>query len=252
MNLKITVCFLAVAPCSSLANILSLGAGVSSFMMNEYSQSGHKMVEEHGFLPLLSLNYFFSVASEKPNFLAYFDYAGGKIDYDGQLQSGQRYKTKTDMALADILFAYRLPLDFNNQSIYVGYGWQYWSRSILPIGNAMKLNELYRSKSAVIVWQNDWQKIHLGAHYGYHFDSDLRISIPNYDEGNIPLPNSHRFKVFADFPLSTSWSITAAYSYRKIHRSQTIGLYKEGSLSGQMTQPEHNLQTVNLNLKHEF
>lgn len=111
------------------------------FDYEEFDQSGASFNKETGNIPGLSIT-----ASKKlSNFIntVSFEVYDGRVDYDGQTQSGAPHMTSTDETLHRIFYKLNWSPENDNNSIYGKVSWQQWDRNILPANNVSGLFEQY-------------------------------------------------------------------------------------------------------------
>ncbi len=131
-----------VVSCAANAIDVGVSADLMYFNYEEVDTSGATLNTEIGFLPglTLSASHPLRTISNTVEFSLY----GGRVDYDGQTQSGQPHQTQTDETIYRLL--YRLSwAPVNGQGeLYAKAYWQQWDRSIQPSNGVSGLFEQYQ------------------------------------------------------------------------------------------------------------
>jgi hypothetical protein len=122
--------------------VLSLGADIRYFDYEEFGASSQSLDHETGFIPGIK------IAGEKFAFalrhMAEFGIWGGGVDYDGQTQSGQPHRTKTDETIYRLLYRIDWQPTDDDGSLYAKACWQNWDRDIMPADGVSGLFERYQ------------------------------------------------------------------------------------------------------------
>jgi hypothetical protein len=128
----------------AVAAAFELGASAELMYFNyeEFDTTGDTLNTEIGFLPGVTVTAAHPFRAINNTFE--FSLYGGRVDYDGQTQSGQPHQTETNETIYRLL--YRLswaPLNDQGE-LYAKAYWQQWDRSIQPNNGVSGLFEQYQ------------------------------------------------------------------------------------------------------------
>lgn len=113
-----------------------------NFNYEEFDPSGASFNKETGNIPGFSI----AASNKLDNFIntVSFEAYDGRVDYDGQTQSGAPHKTNTEETLNRLFYKLNWSPESNSSSVYGKIAWQQWDRNILPANNISGLFEQYQ------------------------------------------------------------------------------------------------------------
>lgn len=248
-----TTFFLLSAPLACLSAEIQLGAGFQNVKVHEVDTEGKTLDTETGNLPFLMANFNFSLMSGW-SLINENQLSIGNLDYDGQLQNGTPYKTKTDTVFRIHSLSIQTPnisswLD-GKQKISATLGYHFWRRHIKGKDNVSDLNEDYNWKTLGIGLShtNQNKDIVIKASIHQSFDGQMEADIPNFGSGTLSLPNGIEYRLNGEYQLSKNRNFSShlgmSYSYLNVPRSSSSGLYKNHTKVATAVEPEHSLQTI--------
>ncbi len=115
----------------------NIAASLLHFDYQEFNDAGKLLLRENGFIPGLMLG--MSQTSERWVFAGDFAFHGGDVLYTGQTQTGIPITTRTTQNIVDIAMRTEYWIDDKqslNYALYLGAGYHYWKRDILPTTTA--------------------------------------------------------------------------------------------------------------------
>ena len=127
---------------SVIASSLEVTPTLYFFNYQEFDQNDVLLDKEQGVLPGIKLSY--ADATERDTLKFNASLYGGRVDYDGQTQSGIPHQTETDEQLIKLGISY-----FQHRVIhypglfFAGLHYWYWDRDILTRNGVQGLHELY-------------------------------------------------------------------------------------------------------------
>ena len=137
---------LLTVPGSLSFNAYAFETGVSADLMyfnyEEFDTSGATLNTETGFLPGFTLSA--SQPLKAINNTFEFSLYGGRVDYDGQTQSGLPHQTQTDETIYRLLYKLSWAPVNDQGELYAKAYWQQWDRSIQPNNGVSGLFEQYQ------------------------------------------------------------------------------------------------------------
>lgn len=131
-----------LTPFVSYAVEIGMSAELMYFNYEEFDTSGNSLNKENGLLPGLTL--LASQAHQAINNTVEISIFDGEVDYDGQTQSGQPYRTNTDETIYRFLYKISWSPENNKGAFYAKTYWQQWDRNILPNNGVSGLFERYQ------------------------------------------------------------------------------------------------------------
>lgn len=245
---------------------LQMGVGLMAFDYVEYDDNNIFLDGESGIIPgiILKLNTDKGKSySEWVNSLYY-----NKIEYDGQTQSGIPLITVSDALIIDSHL--KLGKRFNSaygreQSIYVGLGYRYWFRNIIP-GRDINGNAV-----AGILEEYHWFYGLLG--YAVHFNAAKKVNVgldfrltqmfnakmdidflgfKSYDNTSVNLGNKigARFAMPIEIKMSKdSFFITPYYEIIDIGKGDSVRVYSGGAATTSIIyEPRSETRNVGIEL----
>ena len=146
LNLRFLLFFLLATYLPSLFAIesrLQLNSEVLNFNYAEFNDNGALLDEENGLLPGISLQ--LSLSKPSHRLLARLQYFDGEVDYDGQTQDGDPFRTNTSEALYS-LSVKQFFSDSNDARLewLLGIELWFWQRDILSRADVQGLFEKYQ------------------------------------------------------------------------------------------------------------
>jgi Autotransporter beta-domain len=141
------------------ANSIGLGLSYLSFRYAEFPDNERLRNKETGLLPGLNASLKFTPGSWRIGVAGSFH--GGEVDYDGATSSFRPHRTQTDTQIFNGTAS--LGYAFNSANPvtltpYLGGGYRYWRRDILPNNGVSGLLENYRWFYGVLGLEVGWQK----------------------------------------------------------------------------------------------
>ena len=146
-------CFVVVAESHEFA----LGPSTLSFHYKEFPDDERLRNREDGLLPGVVAGLHFTPGSWRIRLTG--SYHGGNVDYDGATSLGNPHKTETSTDIFDgaVTGGYSFALGSSvSLSPYLGAGYRYWRRDILPNRGVSGLLEVYRWPYATLGLALDW------------------------------------------------------------------------------------------------
>ena len=141
---------------------MGVSADLMYFNYEEVDTSGATLNTEIGFLPgfTLSASHPLRTISNTIEFSLY----GGRVDYDGQTQSGQPHQTKTEETIYRLLYKLSWAPVNDQGELYAKAYWQQWDRSIQPNNGVSGLFEQYQwwsleAGAQVLIYTNTRHKV---------------------------------------------------------------------------------------------
>jgi len=122
-----------------------------SFHYKEFPDDQRLRNREDGLLPGLTASLRLAPGSWRVRLAG--SYHGGRVDYDGATSSGNPHQTDTETEILDVLatggYSFALS-DSVSLAPYIGAGYRYWRRDILPNRGVSGLLEVYRWPYATV------------------------------------------------------------------------------------------------------
>ena len=140
------------------ANSVGLGFSYLSFRYAEFPDNDRLRNKDTGFLPGMNAALKFTPGSWRIGVAGSFH--GGAVDYDGATSSFRPHRTQTDTqifnGMASLGYAFK---SANRVSLtpYIGAGYRYWRRDILPNSGVSGLLENYRWFYGALGLELDWK-----------------------------------------------------------------------------------------------
>lgn len=129
----------------------TLGPSVLLFRYKEFPDDERLRNREDGWLPGVSAGLRFAPGSWRIRLAG--SYHGGRVDYDGATSSGNPHQTETDTDIFDLIVTGGYSFDLAKSvtlAPYLGAGYRYWQRDILPNRGVSGLLEVYRWPYATV------------------------------------------------------------------------------------------------------
>jgi Autotransporter beta-domain len=129
----------------------TLGPSALSFHYKEFPDDERLRNREDGLLPGVSAGLRFAPGSWRIRLAG--SYHGGSVEYDGATSSGRPHRTDTDTDIFDFLATGGYSFAMGGSvtlAPYIGAGYRYWRRDILPNRGVSGLLEVYRWPYATV------------------------------------------------------------------------------------------------------
>ena len=223
-----------------------VGTGLMKFDYVEYDNNNVFLDAERGFIPgiIVKLN--------RDNGKSYSEWVNSlyynKITYDGQTQSGTPLMSVSDALIIDshYMSGKKFGTSYGRkQSIYVGLGYRYWFRNILPgydnSGNPVagileEYSWFYGSlgytvqfkASRTTQWSFDFRLTHM-----FNGKMDINfLGFKNYDNTSVNLGNKLGARLAMPIKINTSgdsFFVTPYYEIIDIGKSNAVRVYSGGA-----------------------
>jgi hypothetical protein len=247
----------AAVPCAHAQYAASIAPSLRHASVSEYSPAGLRIVRESGWLPGVAGRLAYrSGAWEVFGAAALFQ---NDIDYDGQLQNGQPYRSETGtrMAEAQLGLRYRV-LDATD--IVAALGFDSWRRHIKGSGKAIGLQEDTRSSRLLIGVEQSWRpgsdgQLSAGANLVHAAPERLRIGFSGLlDDVTVRTRSATGFLLALRYrpEQSSKLALGAQFDYIRVPRSAAYQVTRDGRAAGEVTQPEHVRRNVTLSVQYIF
>jgi hypothetical protein len=259
---KILACALAfagaaAAPCAQAQYAASIAPSLRHASVSEYSPAGVSIVRESGWLPGVAGRLAYrSGAWEVFGAAALFQ---SDIDYDGQLQNGQPYRseTATRMAEAQLGLCYRV-LDATD--IVAALGFDSWRRHIKGSGKAIGLQEDTRSGRLLIGVEQAWRlgsdgQLTASGSLVHATPERLRIGFSGLlDDVTVRTRPATGYQLALRYrpEPASKLALGAHFDYIRVPRSAAYQVTRDGRAAGEITQPEHVRRNLTLYVQYSF
>lgn len=235
----------------------SAGIGMRHAQFSEYDRSGKEAVSEGGWAPGLEL----AAQYQAPTWISRIEteFFGSRVDYNGQLQSGAPFqsRTRSEQIQVRALFIPRLT---QNASLVAGVEWQRWHRDIQGMGNVLGMKERYDNWRALAGLVYRWNI----ADVALATDGLLILARPEkmqidfqngiYDRAELKTRSATGMRIgtTATFSRWPGIRLSANYDWMKTPRSDDYPLSRNGATAGIAAQPEHVQQAFTVMLSYVF
>ncbi len=156
------------------SNSLNLGVSLLSFRYAEFPDDQRLRNKETGILPGINAAIKFAPGSWRIGLVG--SAHGGEVEYDGATSASRPHQTQTETTilngLASVGYAYA-PSETITLTPYLGAGYRYWRRNILPKNGVLGLLEDYRWFYGALGLEIAWQKSER-----FRAGADLRLIRP--------------------------------------------------------------------------
>ena len=175
------------------------------FDYEEFDESGASFNSETGYIPGVALS--FSSTQQQVTSLISIESYDGRVDYDGQTQSGIPHETDTDETLLRLFYRLDWSPENKDNSFYGKIAWQQWDRDILTAGYVSGLFEQYQ-----------WWSYEVGISTIFPVDDSsqwqLEFGTSKIDNGSIEIDLSRQGFGRPELNLGDSYGMTAAALYQ--------------------------------------
>ena len=236
-----------------LANTLEVTPTLYYFSYQEFDQNDVLLDKEAGVLPGIKLSY--ADATERDTLKFNASLYGGRVDYDGQTQSGIPHQTETDEQLIKLGISY-----FQHRVIhypglfFAGLHYWYWDRDILTRNGVQGLHELY-----------SWYETELGLKFisessywlelsaMYNFKPEMELFLPSGDVA-FKLKSKPGYRIRAGKTWANNASMTTTISlfaeYWEFGRSELVSVADFFGSPAILFEPDS--ETLNSGLEFSF
>lgn len=236
----------------------SAGAGVRQLQVTETDQSGRDMVQEHGWLPGVTLRADYAVRDWQVGVTG--EVYRHQITYDGQMQSGVPFASDTGTTQT------RVGIEVSKQvadaaRLIGGIEWDRWQRDIAGRGNVLGLNERYFSwrllaGAQLRVLQASWAQMQARALVVRAAPERLRVRFENgaFDDAHLTTQPATGMRLALDV-YPTAWpklAITTEWDWLRVGRSGDAVLFRGGVPVGFVTQAEHARRALSVRVDYRF
>ncbi|WP_430461832.1 hypothetical protein ACQUQU_03325 [Thalassolituus sp. LLYu03] len=236
---------LVAAPAVCSANSLSAQWQQDYRLYKEFSESGHELDRESGWLPALALSGEGDL-SDAVSVSAGLRVSDGRLNYQGQTQNGSALNTQAGAVYQE----QQLGLGYTTAGYGVWSGGLYrqrWSRDIRPTTASAQLKEFYDWYgpwlAATAHWQKEsWQgSVRLEGRYRFAGQLTLDLQEQGLGKPDITLQGGGSLRLLnhAQFALSRYWSLSlsAGLEGARYPRSETVDV-RSGSRIIHLAEPE--------------
>lgn len=220
-------CLLVAAPSYAASSNLSLATSLQYYDSREYGDIGERLNREVGWLPGIGVRWQKDTDSLVRAGL-YGEYSYGRVDYDGQTQTGTPFESDTYVRLFRLGGDISVCLQDCGASLDAGLAVYGRDRDIQGHSGVSSLYEEYRWLEWKMGgrWHTGVRKqVTLGAQWFRVIDAEMMIDFRPFGGGEpvVPLPDSNGYRLslsyrFAERPLSLSLS----HEWLDIDASDTI------------------------------
>ena len=207
------------------ASSISLGPSALSFRYKEFPDNERLRNREDGLLPGVTAGLRLAPGSWRVRLAG--SYHGGKVDYDGATQSGSPHKTETGTDIFDVMVTAGYSFAVGGSvtlAPYLGAGYRYWRRDILPNAGVRGLLEVYR-------WPYAMVGLDLGLFQTERFQGGIDVRLirpidPKLDVGISPettLDLGARTGYRVSLPLRWSFGASQGILFEPFYERQEIG-----------------------------
>ncbi|WP_319381830.1 hypothetical protein [Thiomicrorhabdus sp.] len=244
-----------IAPANVFGSDFSFAVGARAIAWEEVSLDGQRLVSETGVLPLLALAADIPFSSDWM-LSAFANHSRGELEYDGRLQSGNSFRSSTraeTLSFGVSLISPTIKQAFGAaHSLQFGIGFTNRSRRISGSAGVSELREEYHLPAIRLGWHAQWPFLHTAFITEYHYDSSVKVTVPDQAYGSIRLPECLSFRLEFSKPLLKKLSARLAWQYSHMRRSADSGFYvKDGTTRiGRISQPENTLGEVAFSLQY--
>ena len=270
LKVRVSLFFIAILfsphAWSASAPEYSLGLGVDAtrFYYREFDNNDVVLNTEKGVIPGLVIN----AAIEWERWYTEFNYQYnfGKVEYDGQTQTGIPVTTDTEEDIVDVNLLVGRYFGDNaryRSVLYAGLGYYYWERNILPLPSVAGLLETYEWSYAIVGGKFSLLK---ASDNGLFIDARLRrmlnatmevnfLGYRNWDNLDLDLGEEWSFRVGVPYVHSldknASLNIEPYLSTWFIGRSADKELTSGGTPVG-ISAHEPRSETINLGITVKY
>lgn len=209
------VCHMAAAPSYGASSNLSLATSLQYYDSREYGDIGERLNREVGWLPGIGVRWQQDTDSLVRVGLS-GEYSDGRVDYDGQTQTGTPFESETYVRLFRFGGDISVCLQDCGASLDAGLAWYGRDRDIQGHSGVSGLYEEYRW----LEWKmgGRWKtgvrdQVTLGAEWFRVIDAEMMIDFRPFggEEPVVPLPDSNGYRLsvayrFAQRPISLELS----------------------------------------------
>ncbi|MBU1235643.1 MAG: hypothetical protein KJ634_08860 [Gammaproteobacteria bacterium] len=230
------------ALCHAAEATWSLDTKLLHHGVDEFSQSGTKLVEESGWGPAIALTRRLPVGPGQ--WRATIELADHTLDYDGRSQSGIPVRSTTDYQRIRVATGYNHPVS-EETKLGAQFEIESLDREINGVDNIAGLSEKTLSRCLVLGLETTIDRVDLTLDAVVGLSGSQKVSSPGIiDEVALPEGDMLGFRIGAALPLGRlaedglKWSATSALEYLRIDRSESRPWYQNGVQRGILTQPE--------------
>jgi hypothetical protein len=254
----------AAALCAAAAGVQAAGpafdveAGVAERTLREWTSGGARLLREHGPVAQLRGTALFSPA-DRPVYALHLRLAQGRLNYDGQTQSGAPLRTHSD-----------------HTEVEAGAGWMPWSasawgqlelgvdqlrfrRDIASTPLAQGLVETSSITFAGLTWRSpEWGAT---GPFRWHLEAGARTSLHHrldvdfgglFDASRLHGGERDELKLRAAASLRDGWTAALTWQHARQHASGTTILTRGGALAGSVQQPRLGIDDFLLTIGKSF
>lgn len=236
----------------------SFDAGARYVRMTEKGPDGHELVRERGWLPGVGFGADYRTGEWRMGAAAeVFD---GRIDYDGELQSGAAFASRTDTTQV------RLRLEAGRKigeatELVAGLEHDMWRRAIQGSGSVIGITERYRSwrllagaKSRLLQW--DAGRLDGSAMLVMSSPERMRVQFGRnlLDDARLRTRSATGVRLGLSFQPNAmpSMSVEAGLDWIDIRRSRDEQVTRGGVVAGTIAQPRHERLAADLRIRYRF
>lgn len=248
----------AAIPLQATAQLrAALSPAVCYASISENKQDGERIVHESGPLPGIGTVLTFR-ADRLETFGAVRTFRGA-IDYNGKLQNGMGYQTRTDTQLSQAQLGVRYQYWVNTRVI-AALEYDDWQRNIRGDEVAIGLREHTSSRRLLIGVEQAWQipatgTLIVGATLVRAEPERLDVHFSGvFDDASMRTRAATGYATELTYRPAASPKLLlgAKVEYMKVPRSGTVIVRRDRNPAGEITQPEHLRQNITFFLQYLF
>ena len=220
----------------------SITPGIMYFHYEEFDLNNNTLDTESGFIPGVSLSIHLDQSSLGAHLFT------GKVDYDGQTQSGVPHKTDTDESLYYFFYRYDFLNINNDYNFFVSTNYQFWERLIKANNGVGSLYEEYSwwhveagFKINKTLSNHNVLKFELASLRTFNGDITIDLNDVGFGEANLDLGDKFGLRGLLSLDLNTDYhsniNIGIEYKYWGFGRSNTE-ILSDGLSNISITEPE--------------
>lgn len=178
--------------------IFEVSPSLDYVFYREFSEEGDTLNTETGLLPGIETSLYYPIPNRLTVYASLY-YGSSTIQYDGQLQNGQPYKTDSKMKKTHFQFGFNK--SFNQHIVGVFLASDKWDRHILSRNNVAQLSEYYAWDGIGVKYGFDAEDLKIETSISRLFNAGLDVDLTEQGYGVI----------HAAMPDGTAASITTSF-----------------------------------------
>jgi hypothetical protein len=248
---------IVTVPAVNAADSGKLAVSTMQVHMTEFDNTGQSMVKESGWLPGLEGS--LAHTSGNAHLFATGRIYGGHIDYDGRIQSGQGFKSRTATRLAQLRLGGAYGVSTNGV-IGAALEEDRWVREIEGSDAVQGLRERTRSLRLTIDGAHSWAtsggEVSVSAGMYRAAAEKLTVTSPEttFDPVSLKTHPATGYRAALGWRPASIRNVELMWSYDsiRISRSEPVSIKRDGIAAGFLQQPEHRRRHVALTIAYYF